>query len=187
MQTRSGMFLDSFHWGSINFCKSYEKFKSSIVLLSRTVLQMNDMIKIRNFKKGDMQTILDIEYQCFSDPYPLSLLNRLYETYPDGFLVAELNGKVVGYIIGAVRWGGYGHILAIAVDIEHRKMGVGTALALNMLERFRSKGVKTVRLEVRKSNMTARNFYLKLGFKEREEIPYYYEDGESAIVMIYDL
>ncbi|MDI6820277.1 MAG: ribosomal protein S18-alanine N-acetyltransferase [Candidatus Hodarchaeaceae archaeon] len=144
------------------------------------------LIKIRDLKReGDMQAILDIEYRCFPDPYPLSLLNRLREMHPDGFLVAELDGEVVGYIIGVIRWGASGHILAIAVDPPYRRRGIGSALIVNMLDRLKAKGAKGVRLEVRKSNFAARQFYLGLGFNEREEIPYYYEDGEAAVVMTY--
>lgn len=141
------------------------------------------LIRIRNLKLGDMKAILDIEYRSFKDPYPLSLLNRLYAMHPDGFLVAEFQNKVVGYVIGVVRWGFTGHILAIAVDPPYRRQGVGTALATNAIDRIRMKRAKQVRLEVRKSNLAARQFYLKLGFAEREEIPHYYEDGETAVIM----
>jgi ribosomal-protein-alanine N-acetyltransferase len=132
-----------------------------------------------------MQTILDIEYRSFPDPYPLSLLNRLRAMHPDGFLVAELNGKVVGYVIGVVRWGATGHILAIAVDPPYRRQGIGAALAAGIMGRLRAKGVREVRLEVRKSNRGAQQFYRKLGFREQEEMPRYYEDGETAIAMNY--
>jgi ribosomal-protein-alanine N-acetyltransferase len=141
------------------------------------------LIKIRDLKQGDMGAILDIEYRSFKDPYPLSLLNRLYEMHPDGFLVAELQGRVVGYVIGVLRWGLTGHILAIAVDPLFRRRGVGTALVTSILDRLRAKGARQVRLEVRKSNLGARQFYTKLDFVEREEIPYYYEDGETAVIM----
>lgn len=141
------------------------------------------LIKVRDLKPGEMEVILDIEYRAFKDPYPISLLNRLKEMHPDGFLVAEVQGRIVGYIIGVIRWGLTGHILAIAVDPPYRMRAVGTALMTNILDRLRTKGAKQVRLEVRKSNMAARRFYLKIGFVEREEVPYYYEDGETAIVM----
>jgi ribosomal protein S18 acetylase RimI-like enzyme len=57
----------------------------------------------------------------------------------------------------------------------------------NIIDRLRSKKTKLVRLEVRKSNVAAQQFYLKLGFRQREEIPYYYEDGEAAVAMDYKL
>jgi ribosomal protein S18 acetylase RimI-like enzyme len=52
-----------------------------------------------------------------------------------------------------------------------------------MVERFIRRGAKMVRLEARKSNTGAQQFYHKLGFKDRMEVPYYYEDGETAVTM----
>ncbi len=142
-------------------------------------------IRIRDLNPSDMQAILSIEYKCFKDPYPLSLLNHLYKMHPDGFLLAEADDKVVGYVIGVIRWEMAGHILAIGVDPPYRKQNIGSALMKQIIGRLRTKGVKLVRLEVRKSNVGAQRFYLKLGFRQRGEIPYYYEDGETAVVMDY--
>jgi len=145
------------------------------------------LVRIRDVKQNDMQVILTIEYKCFKDPYPLSLLNHLHAIYPDGFLVAEVDGKIVGYLIGVLRWGTTGHILAIATDPSYQKQGIASALMENIIDRLRSKKAKLVRLEVRKSNVAAQQFYLKLGFRQLEEIPYYYEDGEAATTMDYKL
>ena len=145
------------------------------------------LVRIRDLNPTDMQAILSIEYKCFKDPYPLSLLNRLHAMHPDGFLVAEAHGKVVGYVIGVIRWGAMGHILAIGVDPPYRKQNIGSTLMKRIIGRLRAKGAKLVRLEVRKSNVEAQQFYLKLGFRQREEIPYYYEDGEAAVAMDYKL
>ena len=54
---------------------------------------------------------------------------------------------------------------------------------VHMLDVLRMKGARNVRLEARKSNIIAQQFYQKLGFGLGEEIPYYYEDGESAVMM----
>ncbi len=145
------------------------------------------LVRIRDVRPKDMQAILSIEYKCFKDPYPLSLLNHLYATHPDGFLVAEADGKIVGYVIGVIRWGATGHILAIATDPPYQRRNIGSALMEHIISRLRANGAKLVRLEVRKSNAEAQQFYLKLGFREREEIPYYYEDGEAAVTMDYKL
>jgi ribosomal-protein-alanine acetyltransferase len=140
-------------------------------------------ITIRELKPEDLKAVLSIQYKCFKDPYPLSLLKRLHLMHPDGFLVADIGGIVVGYLIGVIRWTNIGHILAIAVDPAFRRQHIGTMLISNIIDRFREKGVKVVRLEARKSNIGAQLFYKKLGFLERGEMPYYYEDGESAIAM----
>ncbi|MBA7597376.1 [Ribosomal protein S18]-alanine N-acetyltransferase [subsurface metagenome] len=144
-------------------------------------------VRIRDLTPTDMQAILSIEYKCFKDPYPLSLLNHLYTRHPDGFLLAETDGKVVGYVIGVTRWETMGHILAIGVDPPYQKQNIGSTLMEQIIGRLRVKGMKLVRLEVRKSNVGAQRFYLKLGFRQWGEIPYYYEDGETAVVMDYEV
>jgi len=146
-----------------------------------------DIIRVRSAKPYDMSTVLDIEKFCFPDPYPMSLLSRLYINNPEGFLVAEVDGKVVGYLIGTLRWGASGHIMAIGVYPEYRKRGVGTALMVQILDILHMRGARNVRLEVRKSNDAAQLFYQKLGFRLGEKIPHYYEDGEAAIVMLREL
>ena len=141
------------------------------------------LIRVRELRPEDMKAVLSIQYKCFKDPYPLSLLRRLHVMHPDGFLVADAEGIVVGYMIGVIRWGNIGHILAIGVDPAFQRQMVGTVLIKNIIDHFRERGAKIVRLEARKTNISAQHFYKNLGFLERGEIPYYYEDGEPAIAM----
>ena len=141
------------------------------------------LVSVREIRPEDMKAVLSIQYKCFKDPYPLSLLRRLHLMHPDGFLVADAEGVVVGYLIGVIRWGNIGHILAIGVDPAFQRQMVGTILIKSIIDRFREKGAKIVRLEARKSNSGAQQFYHKLGFRDRMEVPYYYEDGETAVTM----
>lgn len=150
-------------------------------------MAVQQLVRIRDVKSKDMQAILAIEYKCFKDPYPLSLLNHLHAMHPDGFLVAEAEGKVVGYVIGVLRWGATGHILAIAIDPPYQRQGIASALMEHVIDRLRARGAKLVRLEVRKSNAGAQQFYSKLGFRQQGEVPYYYEDGEAAVTMDHNL
>jgi ribosomal-protein-alanine N-acetyltransferase len=142
-------------------------------------------LKAVNLTEKDLQEVMEIGYKCFPDPYPLGLLEQLYKSDPWGFLGVRINGKLVGYLICTMRWGGVGHVLSIAVDPEYRRRGVGRTLILRALERLRKEGATSVRLEARKSNLGARAFYSVLGFKEERELPHYYEDGETAVLMWY--
>lgn len=145
------------------------------------------VVQVRELKSEDMHTVYDIERKSFRNPYPLSLLKHLHNLHPNGFLVAELEEKIVGYVIGFLRWGATGHILALAVDPPYRRRGIGSTLMADILERLRREGGKDVRLEVRASNQTAREFYRKLGFKRKKMVPAYYSDGETAVVMVNEL
>lgn len=138
---------------------------------------------IRNFQLSDIDDVLAIEYEAFSDPYPVSILLQLHNGGA-GFIVAELGVRVVGYVIFWIKKG-VGHIIAIAVNSNYRQMHIGSVLLEKTLDIFQSNNINTVGLEVRKSNIAAINFYLKHGFVKVEEEENYYNDGETAIIMHY--
>lgn len=148
-------------------------------------MAFQDLIHIRDAKSEDLRSIYKIAQDSFKDPYPLRLLRHIHQTRPEGFLVAEIEEKIVGYLIGLVRWRNVGHILAIAVDKNHRRKGVGSALIINALDRLKKNGANHVKLEVRASNESAQKFYNKVGFKPKGAVPGYYSDGEAAISMEY--
>ncbi|NYB51323.1 MAG: ribosomal protein S18-alanine N-acetyltransferase [Methanobacteriaceae archaeon] len=137
---------------------------------------------IREFKRPDLKRVMEIELASFDDPYPAHVLVDIYNLGA-GFLVAQQDNMVVGYIIFWIRFEDEGHIISIAVDKEYHRQKIGTELVETAIEIFRKYGVKTIRLEVRKSNLKARKFYQKLGFIEKTPLKDYYEDGEDAVVM----
>lgn len=142
------------------------------------------MLIIRDFKITDLDDVVKIEFDSFKDPYPMGILLDLYNGGA-GFLVAQLGPAVVGYIIFWVREG-MGHIIVIAVDERFRNMNVGSMLLFNAIKMLQNNNIFTVRLEVRKSNIPARKFYQKRGFKQVQYQKKYYSDGEDAIIMQYD-
>lgn len=137
---------------------------------------------IREFNIRDLKRVHEIERKSFKDPYHPLFLLELYDLFPATFLVAEINFRVVGYII-ARKVNGKGHIIAIAVDPEYRNQGIGTALMHEIIERLRMRGVRKIWLEVRKSNKRAIKFYKQLGFKIDGISPSYYSDGEDAVIL----
>lgn len=59
------------------------------------------------------------------------------------------------------------HLLLFAVRRTSQRKGVGSALLHWLEEVARSAGVKRIRLEARKENAAARNFYCEHGYHER--------------------
>ena len=137
---------------------------------------------IREFKRSDLKRVLEIELASFNDPYPANVLVDIYNLGA-GFLVAQQDNMVVGYIIFWIRFEDEGHIISIAVDKHYHRKKVGTELVETALEIFRKYNVQNIRLEVRKGNKKARKFYQQLGFDEKTPMPGYYEDGEDAVIM----
>lgn len=75
------------------------------------------------------------------------------------------------------------HLLLFAVAAAHRRRGVGSAM-LEWLERVaREAGVRRIRVECRRSNDAARNFYGELGYHESAIVRRYYRGLDDAITL----
>ncbi|AEC51827.1 acetyltransferase [Pyrococcus sp. NA2] len=142
------------------------------------------LVTIRPAKLFDIAYIMRIEQLSFKEKYPRGLFLTFLEANPDTFLVAEYNGKVIGYVMGYLRPDMEGHIMSIAVDPDYRGNGIGKALMIAVIEKLFKKGARWIGLEVRVSNKIAINLYKKLGFKIVKRIYSYYSDGEDAFYMV---
>ena len=89
---------------------------------------------------------------------------------PESSVVAELDGEVVGFMLGDVRAGEFGieeasgWIEVIGVDPAAAGRGVGRALGTEMLSRYRARGVGKVRTMVDQSMPDVERFFVSLGF-----------------------
>jgi len=98
-------------------------------------------------------------------------------------LVAEKSGQVCGYIMAWIVVDQL-HVLNIATDPDHLRLGVGTALLQEAARQASARGAVEVTLEVRRGNRAARAFYKQHFFAETGVRPAYYRDnGEDAIIM----
>jgi len=137
---------------------------------------------IRSFSFSDLDSILQIEQQSFpKSPYDVPTFVHLRWLYPDTFWVyveGERGGEapqILGYII----FSRDGHIISIAVDPQYRRRGVGKELLEEAIKTLR---LERVWAEVRKSNLGAQTFYLKLGFQITGLVPNYYGSEDALIV-----
>jgi ribosomal-protein-alanine N-acetyltransferase len=137
---------------------------------------------IREFKRPDVKRVMEIEFSSFEDPYPSHILVDIFNLGA-GFLVAQQDNIVVGYIIFWIRFEDEGHIISLAVDARYRRRGIASKLLKSTTEIFSRYTVKKLKLEVRSGNKAARKFYQNMGFVEKKVIDSYYDDGEDAVVM----
>ncbi|MBL7118167.1 MAG: ribosomal protein S18-alanine N-acetyltransferase [Candidatus Syntrophoarchaeum sp.] len=139
-------------------------------------------IKIRNFEIPDIRRVMEIEEQSFLDG-DAGLYLELYEEWPEGFMVAEKEDKVIGFVVMVLTPEGEGRVFALAVDSRYRGGGVGRTLLKAAFAVLRKMKIWYVLLEVRVSNVVAQRLYRSMGFAEIGFVPFYYKDGEGAIEM----
>jgi len=143
---------------------------------------MIEEVMIRHFTPEDFQDILEIEREVFLEHNPLVYMN-FYEMIGEGFLVAEEEGKVAGYVVGYRSTENEGHIFSVGVREEYRGKGIGKELIYAICDLFVANGLKYARLEVRNSNKRAQKLYRSIGFAPCWTEKKYYSDGEDGTVM----
>lgn len=119
------------------------------------------------------QAVPDIFKPPSAELFTLQKLAALIENPNAIVAVAEIGGKTVGHIYGAVanrtenefhQGGAYLYIHQIAVDEDARRRGAGAALVHFMDTRARALGVATVQVDHWAFNTQARRFFEACGF-----------------------
>jgi [ribosomal protein S18]-alanine N-acetyltransferase len=140
------------------------------------------LYRIRTCREGDLDDVLTIEEETFTDAYDREIFSQLLTSEPQGFLVAADDSGVLGYVASSGR---YGLVFSLAVSAAHRRRGIGQSLMVAVLGYLRGE-TKRVSLQVRVTNSAAIGLYHQFSFKEQGRIRRYYPDGEDALVMILD-
>lgn len=141
------------------------------------------MINVVLMEEKHLDKVMEIEIANFAIPWTRKSMEGEIENKMAIYLVATIDGKVVGY-------GGMwhvvteGHITNIAVADEYKHKGVGSAIVERLLEIADEKDMLGVTLEVRVSNQSALGLYKKYGFVLSGIRKEYYEDNkEDAYIM----
>ncbi len=75
------------------------------------------------------------------------------------------------------------HLLALAVDRDHRSEGIGSALVKAAQDIMMRTGARHMHLEVRSDNRRAQEFYARHGFAPEGLQTQAYPDGADAVVL----
>ena len=137
---------------------------------------------VRKFKPNDLKRVFEIENMSFNQSYGIKMFQQLYEMGV-GFLVAEEESYVIGYVLFWLKYEYQGHIISIAVDKNYRRSGAGTQLLVKAISILSLLKIDTIYLEVNENNVGAVEFYKKFNFKVDRIVPGYYENGDGAMLM----
>jgi len=163
----------------------------------QVILRQLDDCNIRRAESSDLISVMEINLKTLPEHYSDYFYESLLAEIPEAFIVAEIGGKHVGYIMCKTEYGfsnfkklGFvkkGHMVSIAVLDEYRKKGIGKALVEESVNGVKLKKCDEFYLEVRSSNNDAVRLYEKLGFVIRQKLDAYYRDGEDAYLMAIEL
>ncbi|NLY71684.1 MAG: ribosomal protein S18-alanine N-acetyltransferase [Clostridiales bacterium] len=139
---------------------------------------------IRLAEERDIDALATLDKLCFTLPWDRSSFEfEIKENLKAIYLVADYNGKIIGY---AGIWVilDEGHITNIAVHPDFRNRGLGTRLLSELIELSERRGAKRHTLEVSVANHSAISLYNKFGFETAGKREKYYEDtNEDALIL----
>ncbi len=131
--------------------------------------------------------IMDIEVEAYPEPWTVRMFQDEIRNERSYFYVAFLGDVLAAY-------GGFwlvideAHITSVAVREAYRGRGYGRRLVAFLIDEAVASGARRATLEVRVSNIRARNLYVSFGFRPVGlRKGYYPKNNEDAIVMLKDL
>ena len=140
-------------------------------------------IKYRPANESDLQQIYDIEQSVMPTPWSMKSFQDAFMSNNSLFTVATDDYRIYGFSILYIT-APEAELPDIVVDSKYFRKGIGKGLLLDTISRARDKGVDTIFLEVRKSNLPALNLYKGIGFEEIGVRKYFYSNPvEDAICM----
>jgi ribosomal-protein-alanine N-acetyltransferase len=141
-------------------------------------------LTIRKMTLDDIPAVINLDQKSFSLPWPeRSFRFEVTDNPASRCWVAELDGKVVGMIVVWLLVD-EAHIATLATHPDFRRQGVAKRLLSHALLHLIEEGAQSSFLEVRESNLAAREMYRKFGYEEAGRRRRYYRDNdEDAILM----
>lgn len=147
-------------------------------------------VEISRMVADDLDGVYEVEKTAFPMPWPISSFQDELKNMFAKYLVAKIDGKVVGYI-GMWLVMDECHITNVAVHEDYRRNKIATKLILAMFELCKEYEIQYFDLEVRINNFAAQKLYKKFGFKEDSVRKGYYKNPdntrEDAILMSFEI
>jgi ribosomal protein S18 acetylase RimI-like enzyme len=130
-------------------------------------------MEIRPFREADEALVVALWQACgltrpWNDPH--KDIARKLQVQRELFLVAEDEGRIVASVMAGYE-GHRGWVNYLAVDVAHRRGGLGADLMRKAEDLLLARGCPKVSLLVRTSNADVLAFYRALGYAQDDAIP----------------
>jgi ribosomal protein S18 acetylase RimI-like enzyme len=131
-----------------------------------------DNLIIRRLKKEDAEAICEI-YLAITRTTSIDdfrkILSSQDQKNEDASFVAEINGKLIGYLISYTLIGGFGiaksaWVANLGVHPKHMGQKIGEKMAEETFRHYRKNGIKDIYTSVRWDSVDLLSFFKTLGF-----------------------
>lgn len=142
---------------------------------------------IRPLTTKDLSDVIELNARCFTngDNYTRHTFSFLLDDPQNlAYRVTTDEGKMAGFVLVMLTPDGAAHLTTIGIAPEHRRRGLAERLLLHLEGVLKPKGVSTIVLEVRASNLSAQKLYEKNGYYLVQRVTKYYDDGEDGYLMM---
>jgi len=129
-------------------------------------------VRIRKMRKEDVDDICKIHAAITKTSVKADFKRTVKEhamQEEEASFAAELNGKVVGYMVSYILSGGFGisrsaWIAMLGVDPKYMGQGIGASLAKEIILYYKKKGIRDIYTSVRWDSADLLSFFKNLGF-----------------------
>jgi len=138
-----------------------------------------ERVAIRSFNAEDLEAIVEIDRKVLGKDrlsYWKQQISLAKTHFPLSCLVAEFEGRVIGFILGEVSGGEFnvpdtvGWISTIGVDPAYQQQGVARKLSQEFIKNLKSIGVTIVYTLVNWSDWDLLRFFRAMGFSRGGEM-----------------
>jgi len=139
-----------------------------------------DKLTVRHLTKDDLDSIVEIDTKVLGEArreYWVTKIIKEADTRPsDASLVSEIDGKVVGFILGEVSgWefkvpNNIGWIDTIGIDPDYQNRGIAKILATALVANLKTYGVDTIYTLVNWNDWDLLQFFHAMGFSRGDMI-----------------
>ena len=148
-------------------------------------MSIGSEIEIRTTTIDDLAAIFHLGEKVFTSQEFSNLyrtwdeyeVTHLFNSETEYVLVAESEGKVVGFAMGTIiekarsAWN-YGHLLWLGVDPDFSRRSIGTLLFDRFREIMESTGIRMLMVDTQADNTPAVKFFERKGFENPTEHVY---------------
>ena len=140
---------------------------------------MNERVTIRSFNEEDLEAIVEIDRKILGETrwsYWKQQIDLSKSHYSLSCLVAESEGKVVGFILGEISGGEFnvpdtvGWISTIGVDPAYQHQGIARSLSQEFVKNLKAIGVTMIYTLVNWSDWDLLKFFRAMGFSRGGEM-----------------